>query len=136
MNKPSKESPKGSNKSSQDLPAGEHDTRSLSDDVTFGDQSLHSPRSLGEEATLGDKFDGSESGRFDDDMEIVDLEARYTIESTLGKGGMGEFLLTTDTRLDRKVTIKGIFDNAARSKMARPDYLTTGSRISDGNSFE
>ena len=45
---------------------------------------------------------------FDDDMEVVDLSARYTIEDTLGKGGMGEVLLATDTRLNRKVAIKRI----------------------------
>ncbi|MCP4953832.1 MAG: hypothetical protein GY922_18500, partial [Proteobacteria bacterium] len=84
MNKPSKKSPAEGNRPSQDSPADEHDTRSLGDDATFGDQSMRGPKSLGEEVTLGDSRGGSDSELFDDDMEIVDLEARYTIESTLG----------------------------------------------------
>ncbi|MCP4478774.1 MAG: hypothetical protein GY818_11850, partial [Planctomycetaceae bacterium] len=93
MQKPSKESPAGGPAPSQDLPADDHDTRSLSDDATFGDQSMRGPKSLGDEATFGDGLGGSDAELVDDDMEIVDLEARYTIESVLGKGGMGEVLL-------------------------------------------
>ncbi len=108
MQKPSKESLAGSPDPFRNLPADDLDTRSLSDDVTFGDQSIRGPRSLGDEATFGGGADGSDSDVFDDDMEVVDLESRYTIESTLGKGGMGEVLLATDTRLNRKAAIKRI----------------------------
>ena len=43
--------------------------------------------------TLSDErtLEGSEAGRFDtliDEVDIVDLEARYRIEGTLGQGGM------------------------------------------------
>jgi hypothetical protein len=48
-------------------------------------------KSLGDEATFGDA--GGDDEPFDDGMEVVDLSARYTIEDTLGKGGMGEVLL-------------------------------------------
>ncbi len=93
MNKPSKKSPAEGNRPSQDSPADELDTCSLGEDVTLGEQSLRGPESLGDEVTFGDKFGGSESELFDDDMEIVDLEARYTIESTLGKGAWARFCL-------------------------------------------
>ncbi|MCP4476749.1 MAG: protein kinase, partial [Planctomycetaceae bacterium] len=73
--------------------------------------------------------DGSDSDVFDDDMEVVDLESRYTIESTLGKGGMGEVLLATDTRLNRKVAIKRILGSAARSKTAVNRFLTEAQSI-------
>ncbi len=105
MNQPSKKSPEGGPSPSQHLPADEHDTRSLRDGATLGDQSLLGPQSLGDEATLGDSHGGLDSELIDDGMEIVELEARYTIEST---GGMGEVLLATDTRLNRKAAIKRI----------------------------
>ncbi len=123
MQKPSKESPAGGPAPSQDLPAEDNDTRSLGDDVTFGNQSLRGPRSLGDEATFGDGLGGSESELFDDAMEIVDLEARYTIESVLGKGGMGEVLLATDTRLNRKVAIKRMLGKAASNPTAVKRFL-------------
>ena len=51
-------------------------------------------------------------------IQVVDLEERYTIESVLGEGGMGEVLLATDKRLDRKVAIKRVLGKAARSAKA------------------
>ncbi len=129
MQKPPKESPAGGPAPSQDLPADDHDTRSLSDDATFGDQSMRGPKSLGDEATFGDGLGGSDSELFDDNMEIVDLETRYTIESTLGKGGMGEVLLATDTRLNRKVAIKRILGSATRSKTAVNRFLIEAQSI-------
>ncbi|MFN9850641.1 MAG: protein kinase domain-containing protein, partial [Planctomycetota bacterium] len=62
-------------------------------------------------------------------MEIVDLAARYKIEKTLGKGGMGEVLLATDTRLNRKVAIKRILGDAARSKTSVNRFLTEAKSI-------
>ena len=59
----------------------------------------------------------------------MDLSARYTEEGVLGKGGMGEVLLATDTRLDRKVAIKRILGKAARSKIATQRFLTEAQSI-------
>ena len=42
---------------------------------------------------------GGPDDALDSDMEVVDLSARYEIEETLGKGGMGEVLLAPDDRL-------------------------------------
>ncbi|MCP4480219.1 MAG: protein kinase, partial [Planctomycetaceae bacterium] len=146
MQKPPKESPAGGPAPSQDLPSEDNDTRSLSDDVTFGDQPDYDPQSLGDGATFGDQpvrgprslgdaatfgggTEGSDSDVFDDEMEVVDLESRYKIESTLGKGGMGEVLLATDTRLNRKVAIKRILGSAARSKTAVSRFLTEAQSV-------
>ena len=95
--------------------------KSLGDQNTFQGQAKPShqdldTRSLGDQATFAG---GADQGDFEDDgMEIVDLEARYSIQKTLGKGGMGEVLLATDTRLNRQVAIKRILGDAARSKTA------------------
>ena len=51
-------------------------------------------------------------------MEVVDLSARYTIEGTLGKGGMGEVLLAMDVRLERKVAVKRMLGDGAKSRTA------------------
>ena len=56
-------------------------------------------------------------------MEIADLSKRYRIEKSLGKGGMGEVLLATDTRLDRQVAIKRIGD--------RPVFVRDVARVVD-----
>ena len=107
------------------------DDQSLGDQNTFdgGKQdSNREPQSLGDEATFsGDA--GTIDDAFDDDMEIIDLAARYTTEGTLGKGGMGEVLLATDTRLNRKVAIKRILGSAARSKTAVSRFLTEAQSI-------
>ncbi len=102
---------------------------SLGDEMTFaGGRGLGEPRSLGEEATFSGDV-GSVDDAFDDGMEIVDLVSRYTTEGTLGKGGMGEVLLATDTRLNRKVAIKRILGSAARSKTAVQRFLTEAQSI-------
>ncbi|MEC8431937.1 MAG: protein kinase, partial [Planctomycetota bacterium] len=125
------------------------DDDSLSDGQTFdggAGPSDSGPQSLGDEATyaggmgaggrqsLGDEVTfGGDSGSFDDafydGMEVVDLAARYTTEGVLGKGGMGEVLLATDTRLNRKVAIKRILGSAARSKTAVSRFLTEAQSI-------
>ena len=64
-------------------------------------QPPESEQSLGDQSTFGDAG-SSASGlgeAFGSDMEVVDLSARYEIEETLGKGGMGEVLLAPDDRL-------------------------------------
>jgi serine/threonine protein kinase len=102
------------------------DTRSLGDQATIaGVRSPPNPKSLGDQATFSG---GAEKGDFEDDgMEVVDLEARYKIEKVLGKGGMGEVLLATDTRLDRRVAIKRILGDAARSRT-----VSNGSQVGCG----
>ena len=103
------------------------------DDASLGDQHTFdggakrvesSERSLGDQSTFGGggassmaDLDGL-GGDLGLDMEIVDLAARYTTEGVLGKGGMGEVLLATDTRLERKVAIKRILGEGARSRTA------------------
>ena len=62
-------------------------------------------------------------------MEIVDLSSRYKIEKRLGKGGMGEVLLATDTRLDRKVAIKRIRGDAGSSKAVVARFLTEAKSV-------
>ena len=104
--------------------------KSLGDEKTFGDASPQKagPESLGDEMTLGG-IGGSGDSLVEHDMEIVDLSARYTTEGVLGKGGMGEVLLATDTRLERKVAIKRILGDAANSKTAVNRFLTEAKSI-------
>ncbi len=107
------------------------DDKSLGDQNTFDGEvpsSNRGPQSLGDEATFGGDT-GTIDDAFDDGMEVVDLAARYTTEGTLGKGGMGEVLLATDTRLNRKVAIKRILGSAARSKTAVSRFLTEAQSI-------
>ena len=74
--------------------------QSLGDQGTYaGGPGVKDTKSLGDQATFGDA--GGDGEAFDDGMEVVDLSDRYTIEGTLGKGGMGEVLLAMDTRLER-----------------------------------
>ena len=99
--------------------------KSLGDENTMGgDTDINS---LGDASTMGDA--NTEDDWDDGDMELVDLSARYTEEGVLGKGGMGEVLLATDTRLDRKVAIKRILGKAARSKTAIQRFLTEAKSI-------
>ena len=67
-------------------------------------------------------------------MEIVDL-SRYEGQETLGKGGMGEVLLATDTRLNRKVAIKRRLGDAAKSQTAGKRFLTEAQPIAALNHF-
>jgi serine/threonine protein kinase len=103
--------------------------QSLGDGATMGgDTAAHS---LGDQSTFGDANVDDEL--FDDGMEIVDLSTRYTEESVLGKGGFGEVILATDTRLGRKVAIKRIQGKAARSKKAVQRFLTEAKSIAGLN---
>ena len=94
------------------------DERSLGDRSTFGGSEGSSVSDLGEFADLPDH-----------DIEIMDLSSRYKIEESLGKGGMGEVLLATDTRLDRKVAIKRIRRDVGSSKAAVTRFLTEAKSI-------
>ncbi len=113
------------------------DEKSLGDEATLqgGKVQPADERSLGDRSTFGgsDGSSLSDLGEFadlpDHDMEIVDLSSRYNIEKTLGKGGMGEVLLATDTRLDRKVAIKRIRGDAGSSKAAVARFLTEAKSV-------
>jgi hypothetical protein len=112
--------------------ASEDIDKSLSDEATFAGRAgqRHSPgdQSIGDGQTLGGD-DASGFAAVVGDGEIVDLAARYTIEGTLGQGGMGAVLLATDTRLGRKVAIKRILGEAARSQTATQRFLTEAKAI-------
>jgi serine/threonine protein kinase len=102
---------------------------SLSDEATSAGRPRpqRSDVSLGDERTLGDGLSGQDT--IIDDIEVVDLDARYRIEGELGQGGMGAVLLATDTRLDRKVAIKRILGEAAGNRMAVNRFLTEAKSI-------
>ncbi|MGB4709588.1 MAG: protein kinase, partial [Fuerstiella sp.] len=102
--------------------------QSLGDEHTFSGGVQNDPQSLGDEATFGDVAGVGEAA-FDDGMEVVDLAARYTTEGVLGKGGMGEVLLATDTRLERKVAIKRMLGDGAKSRTAVSRFLTEAKSI-------
>lgn len=104
--------------------------KSLSDEATFAGAAKRRPTaemSLGDERTLGDQLGDQDT--VVDDIEVVDLEARYRVEGTLGQGGMGAVLLATDTRLDRKVAIKRILGDAAGNRIAVQRFLTEAKAI-------
>ena len=105
--------------------------KSLGGEATFAGKAAARAQqvevSLGGERTIGGNHATQET--VIDDIEVVDLEARYKIESTLGQGGMGAVLLATDTRLGRKVAIKRILGEAARSKTAITRFLTEAKAI-------
>ena len=104
--------------------------KSIGDEATLAGKAKRRPAaevSLGDERTLGDNRPGQDT--VIDDIEVVDLEARYRVEGTLGQGGMGAVLLATDTRLDRKVAIKRILGEAAGNRMAVQRFLTEAKAI-------
>ena len=95
----------------------------IGDQVTYaGGPGVRDPKSLGDQPTFGDA--GGDDEPFDDGMEVVDLSRRYTIEDTLGKGGMGEVQLAFDTRMKRKVAIKRMLGDAAKSQTKVRRFLT------------
>ncbi len=108
-----------------------NDENSLGGEATFAGKGAGPQRadvSLGDERTLG----GGDAAGLDtviDGIEIVDLAARYRTESTIGQGGMGAVVLATDMRLDRKVAIKRILGEAARSRTAVMRFLTEAKAI-------
>jgi serine/threonine protein kinase/formylglycine-generating enzyme required for sulfatase activity len=119
------------------------------DDQSLGDQQTYeggaqpadsSDRSLGDQSTFGGGGESSLSdiggltGDAELDMEIVDL-SRYEVQETLGKGGMGEVLLATDTRLNRKVAIKRMLGDAVKSQTAVKRFLTEAQSIAALNHF-
>ncbi len=114
----------------------ERDQVSLGDQATFAGGRIHdTARSLGDAATLGGSGVDTQSDGLGDEMEMVDLSGRYTIESVLGKGGMGEVLLANDNRLKRKVAIKRVLGEMARSKTAVRRFLTEAQLVAALNHF-
>ena len=103
--------------------------QSLGDDATFagGPKRRHVDASLGDERTRGDAAGGPDAVL--DDLDVVDLAARYRVEGTLGQGGMGTVVLATDTRLDRKVAIKRILGEATGNRLAVARFLTEAKAI-------
>jgi len=104
---------------------------SLGDQATFAklvDDAR--PQSLGDTATLHGRF-GTENAEEIADLgiEVVDLESRYKVERELGRGGMGEVLLATDMRLNRKVAIKRMLGDMVRSPLAVKRFLTEAQSI-------
>ena len=69
--------------------------------------------SLSDEKTIGHHSESQQA--YIDDMELVDLGARYEITGTLGEGGMGSVVIATDRRLLRQVAIKRIVADLADS---------------------
>jgi serine/threonine protein kinase len=109
---------------------GDQGPQSLGDQATFAGGALDSgTQSLGDQSTMGGGGGTDGDMSFDDGMEVVDLSSRYTTEGVLGKGGMGEVLLATDTRLERKVAIKRILGEAAGSRTAVNRFLTEAKSI-------
>ena len=103
--------------------------KSLSNEATLTGRA-RPPRadvSIGDERTIGDGL--STQDTIIDDIDVVDLAARYRVEGELGQGGMGAVLLAVDTRLDRKVAIKRIFGDASRSQTAVSRFLTEAKSI-------
>ena len=103
--------------------------QSLGDDATFAGHAKRQRAdvSLGDQRTLGDVLADQET--IIDDIEVIDLAARYRIEGQLGQGGMGAVLLATDNRLDRKVAIKRILGEAAGNRMAVNRFLTEAKSV-------
>ncbi|MDC3223735.1 protein kinase, partial [Mariniblastus sp.] len=111
---------------------------SLGDDPTYvGRGEEREDQSLGDQSTYAGSNESSLSdldglgGSLEDGLaglEIVDLESRYTIIRPIGKGGMGEVFLATDTRLNRKVAIKRIKDELT-TPAAAARFLTEAKSI-------
>ncbi len=114
--------------------AGQHQRdsapQSLGDQATFaGGAGVRDTQSLGDQATFGDAGGRENDEPFDDGMEVEDLSKRYTIEGSLGRGGMGEVLLATDLRMKRKVAIKRMLGDAAKSRTAVKRFISEARAI-------
>ena len=125
------------------VPPSDDSPKSLGDGATGSDvepSEPSSPQSLGDQSTTGDMgssvSDLDDLGvGLDDDLEIVDLEARYEFEGELGRGGMGEVLLARDRRLNRQVAIKRLKEELGASRKAAQRFLTEAESIAALNHF-
>jgi serine/threonine protein kinase len=88
----------------------------VGDQSTTGDMGS----SVSDLVDIGEDFGGESD-------EIVDLEARYEIESTLGQGGMGEVVLAQDKKLNRQVAIKRLKEELGASRRAARPTIPAGS---------
>ncbi|MGI9468415.1 MAG: serine/threonine-protein kinase [Rubripirellula sp.] len=70
-----------------------------------------------------------ETPQFDETMEVVDLESRWKLGKVLGKGAMGEVLLATDTRLERKVAVKRMLGSEVTNATSVQRFLTEAKSI-------
>jgi len=124
-------------------PAEDSSAQSIGEGVTgsdVGPAGDSSPQSLGDQSTAGDMgssvSDLDDLGvGLDDDLEIVDLEARYEFEGELGRGGMGEVMLARDRRLKRQVAIKRLKEELGASRKAAQRFLTEAESIAALNHF-
>ena len=126
------------------VPPSDDSTKSLGDGATGSDvesSEPSSPQSLGDQSTTGDMGSsisdlvdvGEDFGGETD--EIVDLEARYEIQKTLGIGGMGEVLLAQDKRLNRQVAIKRLKEELGANRKAAQRFLTEAQSVAALNHF-
>ena len=126
------------------VPPPDETPKSLGDGVTGSDVEPSVPgevRSLGDQSTAGDMGSsvsdlvdvGEEFGGETD--EIVDLEARYEIQETLGIGGMGEVVLARDKRLNRQVAIKRLKEELGANRKAAQRFLTEAQSVAALNHF-
>jgi serine/threonine protein kinase len=106
------------------------DPLSLSDEATQinGIRSAAEPHSLSDERTHAGN-DISVSHGFIDEIDAIDLSARYEIKRRLGAGGMGTVDLALDKRLGRSVAIKRLMGAANASKAAATRFLTEAKSI-------
>jgi serine/threonine protein kinase len=120
------------------MPADPKNQDSLDSDNTFmseGQVPPESEQSLGDAPTFISDGDSSvsdldqEGEGADLDLPLIDLDARYEIEKELGKGGMGKVLLATDTRLGRKVAIKRMLGDGAKSRAALSRFFAEAKAI-------
>ena len=118
--------------------------KSLGDGATGSDvepSEPSSPQSVGDQSTTGDMGSsisdlvdvGEDFGGETD--EIVDLEARYEIQETLGIGGMGEVVLAQDKRLNRQVAIKRLKEELGANRKAAQRFLTEAQSVAALNHF-
>jgi serine/threonine protein kinase len=124
---PSDETPKslGDGVTGSDVgPPEDSSAQSLGDQSTTGDMGS----SVSDLADIGEDFDGESD-------EIVDLESRYEIQKTLGRGGMGEVVLARDKRLNRQVAIKRLKEELGASRRAAQRFLTEAQAVAALNHF-
>jgi serine/threonine protein kinase len=126
------------------VPPPDETPKSLGDGVTGSDvepREDSSAQSLGDQSTTGDMGSSVSDldalvGDFEDDQgEVIDLEARYEIQKTLGIGGMGEVVLAQDKRLNRQVAIKRLKQVLGASRRAAQRFLTEAQSVAALNHF-
>jgi len=93
------------------------------------------PRNLGNRETDGGLSIGDLAIETDDDLQLVDLAARYELLEELGQGGMGRVMKARDRRLDRLVAIKRLRAEYGASRRALDRFLTEARAIAQLNHF-